>query len=395
MLSTPKISKMVKLMKEERNLIMLPGPTNVPDRVMRVMLKPIINHRGPEFSALYNSIEENLKYVFQTKNPVYVLTASGTGGVNCAVCNTINPGDKVIVPVYGVFSERMKEKVVAQGGKPIELPLEWNEAPTAEQIAQIVKKEKNVKAIAVIYNETSTGATVRELPKIGKIAKDNDILFIVDAISILGGDHLPVDEWGVDICITGSQKCLACPPGLSMVSVSAKAWEIVEKATNRPYYFDLRAIKEFAEKGHTPFTPALSIFYALEEALKMIREEGVEERIKRHETCAKAFYKAFEALKIMPYPKEKVRSNTVIAINVPSDVDDAKLRDIMKERYKVVIAGGMGKLKTSILRVGCMGTISEAETLATISAFENALDDVKYPVKIGTGIEAAKQVFHS
>jgi len=387
-------STTVNLMKEERDLIMLPGPTNVPDRVMRAMLKPIINHRGPEFSALYNSIEENLKYVFQTKNDVYVLTASGTGGVNCAVGNTINQDDKVIVPVHGVFSKRMKEKVVAQGGKPIELPLEWNEAPTAEQIAQIVKKEKNVKAIAIVYNETSTGATVRELSKIGKIAKDNNILFIVDAISILGGDHLPVDEWGIDVCVTGSQKCLACPPGLSMVSVNPKAWEAVEKATRRPYYFDLIATKEFAEKGYTPFTPALPLFYALDEALKMIREEGLEERIKRHATCAKAFYKAFEALKMTPYPNEKVRSNTVIAINVPSGIDGAKVREIMKQRYKVVIAGGMGKFKTSIFRVGCMGTISEAETLTTISAFENALADVKHPVEIGAGIEEARQIFH-
>jgi len=382
-------------MKEERNLIMLPGPTNVPDRVMRAMLKPIINHRGPEFSALYKSIEENLRYVFQTKNEVYVLTASGTGGVNCAVGNIINPDEKVIVPVYGVFSQRMKEKIIAQGGKPIELPLEWNEAPTAEQIAQIVKREKNVKAIAVIYNETSTGATVRELPKIGKIARDNDVLFIVDAISILGGDQLPVDEWGIDICVTGSQKCLACPPGLSTVSVSPKAWEAVEKENNRPYYFDLTVIKEFAEKGYTPFTPALPLFYALDEALKMIREEGLEERIKRHTTCAIAFYKAFEALKITHYPKEKVRSNTVIAINVPSGVDNAKVQEIMKERYKVVISGGMGKLKTALLRIGCMGIISEAETLTTINAFENALDDVNYPVQIGVGIEAAKRVFHS
>jgi len=381
-------------LKEERTLIMLPGPTNVPDRVMRAMMKPIINHRGPEFSALYKGIEENLKYVFQTKNDVYVLTSSGTGGVNCAVGNTINPGDKIIVPVYGVFSERMKEKVVAQSGKPIELTLEWNETPTAEQVAQILKKEKNVKAIAVIYNETSTGATVRELPKIGKIAKDNNILFIVDAISILGGDRLPVDEWGIDICITGSQKCLACPPGLAMVSVSPKAWEAVEKATNRPYYFDLTKIKEFAEKGHTPFTPALPIFYALDEALEMIREEGLEERIKRHETCAKAFYTAFEVLKIQPYPKEKVRSNTVIAIKVPSGVDGAKVRELMKERYKVVVGGGMGKLKELILRIGCMGIVSEAETLQTISALENALNDLNQTVKIGTGVEAAKQIFH-
>jgi len=205
---------------------------------------------------------------------------------------------------------------------------------------------------------------------------------------------LPVDEWGIDICVTGSQKCLACPPGLSMISVSPKAWKIVEQATRRPYYLDLIAIREFAEKGYTPFTPALPLFYALDKSLKMIREEGLEKRIKRHAICATAFYKAFEALKITPYPKEKVRSNTVIAIKVPSGVDGAKVREIMKERYKVVVGGGMGKLKELILRIGCMGIVSEAETLQTISALENALNDLNQPVKIGAGVEAAKQIFH-
>jgi len=372
---------------------MLPGPTNVPDRVMRAMMKPIINHRGPDFASLYESIQQNLKYVFQTKNDVFVLTSSGTGGVTCAVGNIVNPGDKIITPVYGVFSERLKEKVVSFGGRSIELPIEWGDAPSTEQITKVVEKEKDIKAIAIIYNETSTGATVRHLPEIGKIAKENDMLLIVDAISILGGDRLPVDAWGVDICVTGSQKCLACPPGTAMISVSQKAWEAVEKTKVRPYYFDLPGIKEFSDKGATPFTPAIPIFYALEEALKMIREEGLEKRFKRHETCAKAFYKAFETLRIKPYPKEEVLSNTVLAISAPPKVNIAKVREIMRERYKVEVGGGMGKLKDLIFRIGCMGIISEAETLQTISAFENALGDVNHPVKIGSGIEAAKQMF--
>jgi len=382
-------------LKERKDLIMLPGPTNVPDRVMRAMTKPIINHRGPEFAALLKDIEENLKYAFQTKNDVYVLTSSGTGGVECAIGNIVNPSDKVIVPVFGVFSERMKEKVARRGGKAVEVPIEWEEAPTAEQIEQAVKKEKDAKAIAVVYNETSTGVTVRDLPKIGKIAKENDLIFMVDAISILGGDQLPIDEWGVDLCVTGSQKCLACPPGLALISVSPKAWEAVEKTAVRPYYFDLEQIREFAAKGATPFTPALPIFYALDEALQLIREEGLKERFRRHETCAKAFYKAIEAMKLKPYPNEKARSNTVIAINIPTGVDGEEFRKIMKERYKTVIAGGMGKLKASIFRIGCMGIISEAETLQTINALENTLMDMKYPVKMGTGIEAARKVFHS
>lgn len=380
---------------EERNLIMLPGPTNVPDRVMRAMLKPITNHRGPEFRSLYERILDNLRYVFQTKNEVFVLTSSGTGGDVCAINNVVNQGDKVVTPVHGDFSERLKEKVVRRGGKAIEVSVEWNEAPVAEQIAGVVERERDVKAIALVYNETSTGVTVRDLPKIGRIAKENDILLIVDAVSILGGDYLPVDDWGIDVCVAGSQKCLACPPGLAMVSVSDRAWEAVEKNVARPYYFDLIQMREFNARRETPFTPALPIFFALDEALHIIREEGLENRFKRHATCAKAFYEAVEALKLTPYPSEKVRSNTVIAINVPASVDNAKVGEVMKERYRVVIAGGMGKIKHSIFRIGCMGIVSEAETLSTINAFENALMDVNYPVKIGAGIEAARQVFHS
>jgi len=382
-------------LKEERQLIMLPGPTNVPDRVMRAMTKPIINHRGPEFEALHDSITENLKYVFQTRNEVFVLTSSGTGSVECAVGNALNPGDKAVVPVFGVFSERLKEKIIRRGVKAVEIPVEWGDAPRAEQIERAIRKERNVKAVALVYNETSTGATVRDLPKIGKITSENDVLLIVDAISILGGDLLPVDEWNIDICVAGSQKCLACPPGLAVVSVSKKAWEAIENNNARPYYFDLIKAREFGGRKATPFTPCIPVFYALDEALKMIREEGLEKRFKRHATCAEAFYNAFEALRLKPFPKVNVRSNTVIALNVPPNVDCDRVRQVMREHYKVVIAGGMGKLKKLIFRIGCMGIISEAETLATINAFENALADLNFPVEIGAGIEAARKVFRS
>jgi len=382
-------------LSEEKRLIMVPGPTNVPDRVMLAMIKPIINHRGPEFAALHERITDNLKQVFETKHDVFVLTSSSTGAVECAIGNMVNPGDKVIIPVFGVFSERVKEKVVRHGGKPVEIPINWGDAPTAAQIEEVVKKEKDAKALAVVYNETSTGVTVRDLPEISQIAVENDLLLMVDAVSILGGDNLPVDKWNVDICVGGSQKCLACPPGLGMISVSQKAWEAVEKTTFRPFYFDLVSMRDFASRKETPFTPALSLYYALDEALKMMLEEGLEKRYKRHATCAKAFYAALEALGLKPYPPEKVRSNTVIAANVPDKLDGAKLREIMRERYKVVIAGGMGKIRQLILRIGCMGIISETETHTTINALENALADLNYPVKIGTGVEAIRQVFHS
>jgi len=381
---------------QERQLIMLPGPTNVPDRVMRAMMKPIINHRGPEFAELYVSINEGLKYTFQTKRDVYVLTASGTGAVECAISNIVGKGDKVVVPVFGVFSERLKEKVIRHGGKVIEIPTEWGKAPTAKQVEGILRKNKDVKMVAIVYNETSTGATVRDLPEICKLATEKDVLVMADSISILGGDQLPVDEWGIDICVTGSQKCLACPPGLAMISLSKQAWEAIEKKTVKPqYYFDLPSMREHASRKETPFTPAIPLYFALDEALKMIREETLKRRFQRHAKCAKAFYAALESLNLKPYPTEGVRSNTVITVNVPSGVEGAKVREVMRERYKVVIAGGMGKIRQLILRIGCMGIVSEAEVLVTVNALENALADLKHQVKISSGIEAARQVFHS
>ena len=373
---------------------MLPGPTNVPDRVMHAMIKPIIGHRGAEFHALYEEITEKLKYVFQTQNDVFVLTCSGTGGIECAVSNLVSPGDKVIVPVFGVFSERLAEKVKRRGGIPVELSLPWGTAPRASEIKEIVEREPDAKAIFLVYNETSTGVTVRELPEIGRIAKENNLLLIVDAISILGGDKLPVDEWNIDFCITGSQKCIACPPGLAMVSVSQKAWEKIEKTENKPMYFDLLRMKEYAAKKETPFTPALPIFHALNEALKIIHEEGLEKRFERHRKCAQAFYNAIEALGLTIFPKEKsIRSNTVIAVNIPENVEDNKVRSIMREKYKVLIAGGMGKLKGKIFRIGCMGIISQAEVLTTLNAFGNALKDAGYQLEIEKGLEAARKTF--
>jgi len=382
-------------MEGERKLIMLPGPTNVPDRVMRAMMNPLINHRGPEFRALLDSVAEGLKYVFDTKEDVYVLTSSGTGAVECAISNVVGPGDKVIVPVFGYFSERLKEKVVRHGGKVIEVPVEWGHAPTAEQIEAAIKKEDKIKLVAVVHNETSTGATVREMPEMAEIARENCALLMADSISILGGDYLAVDRWGIDLCVTGSQKCLAAPPGLGLISVGKRSWEAIEKKRGMPpYYFDLPSIRDHWLRKETPFTPAISLYYALDEALKMIREEGLERRFQRHATCARAFYVGFEAIGLKLYAAENVRSNTIIAVTVPPGVDPNKVREVMKERYKVVITGGLGKTQRLIFRIGCMGIISEAEVLTTMSALENSLADVKYPVKLGAGVEAARRILH-
>jgi len=382
-------------MSTRQPLIMLPGPTNVPERVMRALAWPIISHRGKEFESIYQSIVENAKYVYQTRNDIFPLTASGTGGIECAVSNIVRENDKVLIPVYGDFSNRIKEKILTYGGVPVELQIEWGNAPTAEQVKEALEKENDVKVVFIVYNETSTGATVRELPEISRVAKEHGALVMVDAISILGGDELPVDEWKVDLCVTGSQKCLACPPGVSLISVSSDAWKKIEENPPRTFYFDLLRARKFNEKNQTPFTPVLSVFFALYEALKIIREEGLEQRLRRHAICAEAFYAAVEALNLEMFAVKKFRSNTVITIKKPENLNVADIRRVMATKYGVLVAGGMGKLKELTMRIGCMGIVSQREVLTTVFALENALADLGFKVEVGAGVEAAKKVFAS
>ena len=372
---------------------MLPGPTNIPTRVANAMLRPMINHRGPEFRELHSRIIENAKYVFGTKNDLFVLSASGTGGVECGVRNICSPGSKIIVPVNGVFSQRFFESVDLLGGKGIKIPVEWGNAATVAQVEDALKKNSSVTAVAIIYNETSTGVTTPNLKQIGELCHKHGALFLVDAISIQGGVPLPVDEWGVDICITGSQKCLMTPPGLALISVSPKAWEIVKK-TPRSYYFDLQLCKQFwDENKETPYTPAVTLFFALDEALQMIREEGLEKRFKRHEACANAMYAAVEAMGLELYARKEVKSTTVLAIKYPKGLDDKSFRGTLNRKYRVVVAGGMGKTKGQLFRIGVMGSVSEFEILATATAIESTLIEQDHKLKPGEGAAAAREAF--
>lgn len=360
----------------QKQLLMIPGPTNVPERVMQALAKPIINHRGPEFHEFYAGLIEKAKRIFQTKGDVFVLSCSGTGGVECALSNVISPGDEVLVPVNGVFSQRLKQKVERLGGGVVEVKAELGKAATPEQIEAAAEGRK-LRAIAVVYNETSTGATARGLKEVGEIARARGALFLVDAISILGGDELPVDEWGVDLCITGSQKCLACPPGLALVSVSERAWRVIEQAQRRAYYFDLLEMREFQKRLETPFTPALPLYFALDAALELIEEEGLKARIRRHRECARAFYSGLEGLGLEPFAAKPWRSNTVISIKNPPGVEGRELRELMREKYGVVIAGGMGELKEKILRIGNMGIINQSLVSRTLEALKGALRELR------------------
>jgi len=375
-------------------LLMIPGPTNVPSRVLEAMYRPIINHRGPEFEALYAELFENLKYFFQTSWDVIPFTSSGTGAMECVVSNSIAPGDKVLVPLYGNFTNRIREIVEAYGGEAITFKVPEREAVTAKQIEEALSKVGKVKMVYVVFNETSTGVAIKDLKEMARIAHEYNALIAVDAISGLGGDELPVEEWQIDFCVAASQKCLAGPPGMSMVSVSDRAWEVVNSMKPRSHYFNLKLYKRFfLERRQPPFTPAVPIFIAVNEALKLLKEEGIENRIKRHRICAEAFYRAFEAMGLKCYAKPEFRSNTVIAVEVPEGLTDVDIRRVMREKYNISIAGGMADLRGKIIRIGSMGIIDKSMVIRTVSALECTLKELGFKIDVGVGVEAALEVF--
>jgi aspartate aminotransferase-like enzyme len=367
----------------KRKLIMLPGPTNVPDRVTDAMIRPMINHRGEAFTALLKGVTEKSKHLFQTSRDPIVLTASGTGGVEAAVWNIVRPGDKVVVPVFGEFSARLAEVVELAGGEAVRVTSEFGTVPTREAVEDAVRKTPGLKAVYVVHNETSTGCTIPYVEQLAEAVRQTDAFYIVDAISSLGGYEIPVDRWGVDLCITGSQKCLAAPPGLALLSLSRKAEDYVRKNPPKVRYFDLARQLDFLAHGETPFTPAIPLYYALDEALQMLVEEGLEKRVERHARHAGTFYSVLEAMGLKGFSDPNVRSNTVIAGLYPEGIDEKQFRKRTNEENDVIIGAGFGALKSRMFRIGCMGEISTAYVHRTTAAMALTLEKFGFSVDLG------------
>ena len=347
---------------------MVPGPTNVPERVRNAMLSPIINHRSDDFRNLYKTIVSKTKQVFQTDNDIILLSASGTGAVEASVINMIRKGDNVVIPVNGEFGNRLADLIDAWGGHSIRVESDFGENPPFEAIEEAFERNE-VKAAYAVYNETSTGTTLRYLKKIGDLCSKKGAFFIADAVSILGGDELPVDKWNIDICVTASQKALAAPPGVSPLSISERAKRYLKTNPPPTQYFNLaRYFKYFEENFETPFTPALPLFFAFNEALDLILEEGLESRIRRHAICADAFYSSLSSIGYKPFAKLDARSNVVIAFNYLEGIDDAKFRSLLSKQFRVLLAGGFGKLKGRVFRIGCMGEVNKYHVMRTVSS---------------------------
>ncbi|MBI5377663.1 MAG: alanine--glyoxylate aminotransferase family protein [Thaumarchaeota archaeon] len=358
---------------------MLPGPTNVPERVTRAMFTHMINHRSKDFVKLYTDVVEKSQKVFDTKGDVIALSASGTGAVEASVVNLIKKGDKVIIPVNGEFSSRLATMLEWQGANVIRLTTPFGENASYDQVKEAFDNNKDVKAFYVVWNETSTGTMVKYLDKISKLTSRNDSYYVVDGVSIVGGEELHMDKWGIDVCVTGAQKALAAPPGISPIAVSPRAKKYMIANPPPTFYFNLaRYFKYYDDNKETPFTPALPLLYAYREALDMILEEGMDARVKRHRTCSESLYSGLSAMGLTPFAKEDARSTVVIALNYLEGLEDKTFRSTLSEKFRVLVAGGFGDLKGKVFRVGCMGEVHKYHVMRTISAISSTLDMMGY-----------------
>jgi len=363
-----------------KRLLMIPGPTNVSDRVMKAMLRPMINHRSPEFTALVESITEKGRYLFQTKGHIVTITASGTGGVEAVAFALVRPGDNVVVPVYGEFGQRLAEALELAGGNVVKVFAEPGNIPRLEEVREAIRRTDNLKAVYTVHNETSTGCAIPYIKELAEAAHEKGAFMVVDGVSSIGGYSVPVDAWGVDMCVTASQKCLAAPPGIVILSLNDRVADFLKKTPPTVRYFDLKKHLDFLEHGFTPFTPAVSLYYAFDEALSELKEETLEKRVARHTRCASELYTATEAMGLEGFADKSCRSNTVIAVKCPKGVEEEKFRDVLSEEHGVVITGGFGPLKGKILRLGSMGNVTSADIQFTADAMAKAFSKVGHPV---------------
>ncbi|MFB0560926.1 MAG: alanine--glyoxylate aminotransferase family protein [Candidatus Lokiarchaeia archaeon] len=379
----------------DEDLLMIPGPTYVAHSTLRAMSRQMISHRGKEFGDILTECTENLKKVFRTENELFILSSSGTGAMEAAISNIVEPGDKILCPIFGKFSERFKLIVEAYRGVPVELPIEWGDVPEAGLIEEALDREEDIKAVTITHNETSTGVRI-PFDDISKIVKKHDILLIADTISSMGGDYIPVDDWKIDLCVSGSQKCFSIPPGLAFISVSERAWEEINRTKRRAFYFSLPEYSESYKKNppQTPYTPALTFFYALQNSLRLLLEEGLDNVIARHQKVAQATREAIKALELELFPrKEDSCSVTVTAVQMPDGVQDKELRGTIQKDYGILISGGQAGLKGKIFRIGHMGHVTDKEILTTIYALEKCLKKLGQRIELGAGIEAAFKIF--
>jgi len=374
-----------------KNYLLTPGPTPLPPQVCEAMSRPIIHHRTPQFQAIIKEAHEGLQYVFQTKNDVFMLASSGTGAMEASVINLLSAGDAALSIQGGKFGERWTELCKAYGINAEIIDVKWGEAVDPQEVAKRLKANPKIKAVFATLCETSTGV-VNNIKALGEVIRNTDAVLVVDAISGLGAIDCKADEWFADVVVSGSQKGLMLPPGLGFISVSPKAWKLVESARSPRYYFDLRKAKKAYDKTDTPFTPAITLIIALTEALKMMKQDGLENIFMRHKKMADATRAAMKALGLKLFAPTAA-SDVVTAVCVPEGIDGEKLVKTMRDTYGVTIAGGQDEMKGKIFRIAHMGFMEEFDIITGISCVEKVFSQMGYKFQLGAGVAAAEQVF--
>jgi len=378
-----------------KKYIMTPGPTPISEEVLLEHARPLMHHRSPEFSKVFIEVTEKLKKLLKTKNDVFILTSSGTGAMEAGVVNFFSKGDKVLVVNVGNFGERFKKISTKFGLEVIPLDYEWGDAANPDDIKKALDSNPDIKGVMVQFSETSTGA-INDIKTIGNIVKNYPAILIVDAISGLGASDLRTDEWSLDVVIGGSQKALSAPTGVGFISVSNKAWELNEKSNIPKFYFDLAAAKSYLQKTppQTPWTPGISIIVAMNKALDILLEEGLEKVFERHRVLALATQRAVEKMGLELLVKDQnKRGFSVTSIIVPDGIDARELTKIMRLKYGVTIAGGQGKLSGKIIRIGHLGYFGMFDIIIAISALEMALQELGYKFEVGSGITEVQKTF--
>ncbi|WP_409199995.1 pyridoxal-phosphate-dependent aminotransferase family protein [Methanobrevibacter sp. DSM 116169] len=375
-------------------LLMLPGPTTVPKRVLEAMSQPIVNHRSALFGDILTKTNNLVSEVFKTENKSYTITGSGTAAMEAGISSIVNPNEKVLSVVGGKFGERFMKIAQSHNIDAKELTVEWGTAVDPKDIKEALDEDEDIKAITVVHNETSTGVAA-PIKEIGKVMKNYDALYVVDTVSSLGGDYVDVDGYGIDVCVTGSQKCLAAPPGMAAITLSDDAWIANENVNSNSYYLDMKAYKKSGDKTppETPYTPSVSLTYALYEALKIVKEEGIENRVERHHKAAKATVEAVKALGLELFPDESVSSATVTAVKMPEGITDKEFRGTTRDKFGVELAGGQDHLKGNVFRIGHMGVVSYKELAITFSAIGMTLKGLGIDVDSGAGVKSITESY--
>ena len=368
----------------------IPGPTSIPDAVREAGAHQMVNHRGPEFAVLQNSIIARLKTFFRTENDVLIVTAAGTGGLESAIVSFLSPGDKVLAVTIGAFGDRFAKIATVYGADVTKLAFEWGKAAEPARVREALRAGGPWKAVLMTQNETSTAVT-NPIHELAKVVKDvaPDALIVVDAISGLGAVPFETDDWKLDVVVSGSQKAWMVAPGLSFVSVSPRAWEAAAVAKMPKFYFDLAAHKTSAEAGQTPWTPAVAVMFQLDVALNLMEQEGLEDIHKRHAAVGAAVRAGLTTLGFKLLADPAYASNTVTGAWIPEDLDwkvfNGKLR-----KLGLIVAGGQGALKGKIFRIGHLGHVTVPDILNAMAVLEQALIELGRPVTPGAAVQAAQ-----